>query len=88
MRRALNMLFALSLAVGTWGCGTPDKFAFPKFFSPGPTDLQRQRAQKFDPYAEYGPALSESRPRSYDTPPPEAARDRWGAWGQARYGYP
>jgi hypothetical protein len=50
--------------------------------------VQQRRAQEFDPYAQYGPALNESRPRAYDAPPPEASRDRWPDWGDPRYGSP
>jgi hypothetical protein len=71
-------------------CGCADKkFGLPKFFAPGPTQFQQQQAQKFDPYAEYGPALGESRPPrgAGDQPLPEASRNRWELWGAPRYGF-
>jgi hypothetical protein len=86
VRRVLNIVFALSLAIGAAGCATSN-FGYPKIFGPAPVAYQRQQAQKFDPYAEYGPALNESRPRSFDAPPPEASRGRWEEWGGPRYGF-
>ncbi len=88
MGRALNILFALGLAVGAIGCSMPN-FGYPRVFNPGPVRYQQLRAQKFDPYAEYGPALGESRPPRgyYDQPPPEATRGRWEEWGAPRYGF-
>jgi len=84
VRRATSILLAIGL-LGACGCTSP-KFGWPKLFGPGPAPYQQERAQKFDPYAEYGPALSESRPRSYDAPPPEASRGHWDDWGSPRYG--
>ena len=88
MRRALNVLFALSLAIGATGCATPN-FGYPRIFQPDPVRYQQLRAEKFDPYAEYGPALGESRPpRGFgDQPLPEATRGRWESWGAPRFGF-
>jgi len=89
VRCASSVLLALVLSC-VCGCFNNPQFGWPKFFHPGPAPVQQQNAQKFDPYAEYGPALGESRPPrgAGDQPVPEAARDRWTEWGEPRYGYP
>jgi hypothetical protein len=89
VRRALNILFALSLAIGATGCASAN-FGYPKIFGPTlPTRYQQVRAEKFDPYAEYGPALGESRPpRGFgDQPLAEPTRGRWQEWGAPRFGF-
>jgi len=90
VRTARNLFVAIAIAACAGGCGPPEKFGWPALFAPGPAPLQQQRFARFDPYAEYGPALGESRPPrgAGDLPLPEATRDRWKEWGQLRYGYP
>lgn len=84
--RASKLLLAAAIVVASGsGCqGT----GFPRLFSREPVPYQQQRAQKFDPYPEYGPDIRDTRPRAYTNPPPEASRGRWQEWGAPRYGYP
>ena len=51
----------------------------PNFSHPGSLKYQRYQAHRFDPYPEpgVGPAMPESRPRSYIRPPVEPSRARW-----------
>ncbi len=74
-----GLLFLVSLS----GCKTT---AMPKLFHPGSANEQQNRALRYDPYPENesGPAMTSSRPRDYDKPPPETSRSRWhiGKWGQ------
>jgi hypothetical protein len=84
VRRLSSILLALALALEACGCSNPS-FGKPNWFHPGPAPYQQERAKKFDPYSEYGPALGESRPRSYDAPPPEASRGRLPDGGSTVY---
>ena len=66
MRRLLLVL--LGTAVASCGCGP--QFAWPNMSHPGTTQIQRLRAERFDPFPE---AVSRSemtgvRPRDYDRP--------------------
>ncbi len=87
MHRELSIFLALALLCAA-GCADPS-FGKPRPFAYEPTKYQQLRAEKFDPYAEYGPALGESRPpRGYgDQPLPEPTRGRWDTWGAPRYGF-
>jgi hypothetical protein len=88
VRLAQSLILVLGLACAS-GCADPS-FGFPRFFGPQPPlRYQQLRAMKFDPYAEYGPALGESRPpRGFgDVPLPEATRGRWPQWGAPRFGF-
>jgi hypothetical protein len=69
------------------GCST---LARPEWLYPGPAELQRRRAVKFDPYLQDDigpyqfrlPLMDGSRPRDYLEPVPEVKRSRW--WAEGR----
>ncbi len=69
------------------GCATLGR---PDWLYPGPTELQRRRAVKFDPYLQDDigpyqfrlPLMDGSRPRDYLEPVPEVKRSRW--WAEGR----
>ena len=84
MRRVPILALVAPCLLASLGC---KDFGFPKLFHPGPVEYQQQRAQKFDPYPEYGPGIDQTRPLQYDRPPPEASRGRWEQWGAPRFGY-
>ena len=53
---------------------------------PGTASCQQKQVLRYDPYPEkeVGTPVDGTRPREYDTPPPECSRARWttGNWGQ------
>lgn len=63
----------LALAIG--GCN-----------SPGPANVQRARAQWYDPYPanDTGPAVEGSRPPGYDKPYSEPLRNQFERWSYGR----
>ena len=69
------------------GCSTLGR---PEWLYPGPAELQRRRAVKFDPYLQDDigpyqfrlPLMDGSRPRDYLEPVPEVKRSRW--WAEGR----
>jgi hypothetical protein len=51
----------------------------PDLFHPGPADLQRNRAKRFDPYpeSEIGPGMEDARPPDFQQGMPVPTRSRW-----------
>ncbi|HUY91875.1 MAG TPA: hypothetical protein VMV10_24255 [Pirellulales bacterium] len=89
MRRfQLLVLAGITVAVAA-GCAG-ERPVMQKLFRPGPTNYQRQKAERFDPYNEIpiGPRDDTSRPLDYQHPIPEAAQGRWNEWGWPRFGHP
>jgi hypothetical protein len=78
------------LAAAATGCAR-DQTLRQKLFQPGPTQYQRQRGEKFDPYSELPVGNHDDRgtgrPNNYQEPNPEAARGRWDEWGWPRFGH-
>lgn len=80
------VIASLLLALGT-GCSTLGR---PEWLYPGPTEIQRRRAVKFDPYLQDDigpyqfrmPLMDGSRPRDFLEPVPEVKRARW--WAEGR----
>ncbi|HVC98073.1 MAG TPA: hypothetical protein VND64_30665 [Pirellulales bacterium] len=76
----------IALAAGCTGPNGERREGWPRLFGPGPADYQRQRAQRFDPYADPNMSndnnMQDARPRDYQLPPAEPTRDRWqpGRW--------
>ena len=70
----------LLLLTGCQGMGTAS------LSDPGTTDAQRNRAVRFDPYAEadIGTPVDGARPREYEKPIAEPLRARWPILGENR----
>jgi hypothetical protein len=83
MNRLRSLLTAMTLWTVCCGCRGIET---PNWFHPGDWKTQRERAKRYDPYAENepGPPMEGIRPREYDKPPPEPSRARWhlGGWGR------
>ena len=75
MKYLVLMLLATAL-VGQVGCA---KVALPDWGNPGTADMQRRRAEQYDPYAEpdVGPNIAGGRPRGFQTPLAEPLRGQW-----------
>ena len=86
-RRIAAALLALATAPQLVGCSTLGR---PDWLYPGPAELQRRRAVKFDPYLQDDigpyqfrlPLMDGSRPRDFLEPVPEVKRSRW--WAEGR----
>lgn len=72
-------VIALSLLTPVLGCRSWEK---PQWNNPGPADLQRQAAEKYDPYPEtnVGQEIVGSRPPGYEHPLSEPERIRRKPW--------
>jgi hypothetical protein len=75
MRKLGLILIGMTLGVLA-GCAS---VATPNWGQPGTADLQRRRAERFDPYPEtdVGPDDSSVRPRGFQQPLAEPLRARW-----------
>lgn len=75
---ALSLLTPLTLTPLT-GCRNWEK---PQWNNPGPADVQRQAAERYDPYPEtnVGQEIVGSRPPSYEHPLSEPERIRRKPW--------
>lgn len=75
MRKLGLILICLTLGVlaGCAGVATPN------WGQPGTADVQRRRAERFDPYPEtdVGPDDASVRPRGFQQPLAEPLRARW-----------
>jgi len=76
MYKTLRIILPAILLAGMPGCRN---LAGPTWRSPGTVAVQRNRAERFDPYPEddVGPPIEGSRPREFQTPPAEVKRSRW-----------
>jgi hypothetical protein len=77
MRRNLVLWLGASMSMAALtGCRglTP-----PNLFHPGPAELQRNQAKRFDPYPEgdIGPSMEEARPPDFQQGMPVTTRSRW-----------
>lgn len=85
MRRWGLFLLAGLSALAPLGCARMRD----RLLHPGPSQFQRQRAEKKDPYNHIpiGPRDDTGRPPDYQFPNPEAADGRWDDWGWPRFGH-
>jgi hypothetical protein len=83
MPRSVQRLLPLVIALFLGGCLHDPHIAKPQLLEPGSDQLQRQRAQQFDPYPDtnIGPSVTGGRPDGYTVPMPEPVRgtanNRW-----------
>jgi hypothetical protein len=79
------------LGAAAAGCAG-DQTLRQKLFQPGPSQYQRQKAERFDPYSEMPIGAPDDRgtgrPTDYQQANPEASRGRWDDWGLPRFGHP
>jgi hypothetical protein len=79
--RGLAFTILLALAAGCTGPNGERREGWPRLFGPGPAAYQRERAQRFDPYADTNMTndnnMQDARPRDYQLPPAEPTRARW-----------
>lgn len=86
MRGKSTLAFlAVSFLIVAAGCPTT---AGPRLIDPGTSEAKRQRALRFDPFADntMGPAIPDARPRDFQNPPPNSTRGRWDQFGRPVYG--
>jgi hypothetical protein len=75
MTRCRTFCFVVVL-FGTFGCRG---MTTPSLFHPGPAQVQRNQARRFDPYPEsdLGPSMDEARPPDFQRGMPVPTRSRW-----------
>jgi hypothetical protein len=86
-RRRLIVFVAATAALASTGCASLGK---PQWLEPGPAQMQRRRAVRFDPYLQDDiapsslrlPLMDGARPRDFNEPVPEIRRSRW--WSPVR----
>ena len=76
MTRTIWPAAMLLVVLVAGGCQTT---ATPNWMHPGDADTQRKLALRYDPYPEpgIGTSVADIRPRDYNIPPTDPARDRW-----------
>lgn len=82
-----RLVVFVALVCGLTGCASLGK---PQWLEPGPAQMQRRRAVRFDPYLQDDiapsslrmPLMDGARPRDFNEPVPEIRRSRW--WSPVR----
>ena len=91
MRNFQPLVLVTLLGAAAVGCAG-DQTLRQKLFQPGPSQYQRQKAERFDPYTEMPIGAPDDRgtgrPTDYQQANPEASRGRWNEWGSPRFGHP